>query len=76
MNTNTNSNTNTKDVARRPNLYLSVTVSAVSDHNKKTFLLIFFIADSPTKGVRIRDGETDLEDFDLGLESELEDVKN
>ena len=34
------------------------------------------IADSPTKGVRIRDGETDLEDFDLGLESELEDVKN
>ena len=49
----------------------------MNDHNKKTFLLIFLIfADSPTKGVRIRDGETDLEDFDLGLESELEDVKN
>ena len=39
-----------------------------------TFLL--FIVGSPSKGVRIRDGETDLEDFDLGLESELEDVKN
>ena len=40
------------------------------------FSINLSITDSPSKGVRIRDGETDLEDFDLGLESELEDVKN
>ena len=45
------------------------------NYKTKTNLLCI-IAGSPTKGVRIQDGETDLEDFDLGLESELEDVKN
>ena len=40
------------------------------------FSINLSITGSPSKGVRIMDGETDLEDFDLGLESELEDVKN
>ena len=55
---------------------LSVGDSLGSESLPSLANFLFFIAGSSTKGVRIRDGETDLEDFDLGLESELEDVKN
>ena len=65
-------------VASSPSLSLLGTVSAVSLSlfAKLQQTKSFIISGSPTKGVRIQDGETDLEDFDLGLESELEDVKN
>ena len=31
---------------------------------------------SPSKGVRIKDGATDIDDLDLELDSEIEDMKN
>ena len=57
-----------------PNIAIGTTQGSVVP--LAMFSINLSITDSPTKGVRIRDGETDLEDFDLGLESELEDVKN
>ena len=64
---------------QRRSRFLTKSLSVGDSLGGESFLLgeiIKPIAGSPTKGVRIQDGETDLEDFDLGLESELEDVKN